>query len=119
MGALPVGYSADKVGRSKVIAFGGILLFLTSILQISVLEWTGRQSDGDHQETTLWIMGAIMALWGVGDGIVNGPASALYADSTQEGQRSIYYNYLFAAYMSASSVGPLVSIILFQTLGDV
>jgi MFS family permease len=120
--ALPVGYLADKIGRSKVIAAGGILLFITAILQIGVLEWVGTSNDvhdNDNETTALLIMGVIMALWGVGDGIVNGPASALYADSTPEGQRSVYYNYLFVAYMSASAVGPLVSIVLFQTLGDV
>jgi MFS family permease len=120
--ALPVGYLADKIGRSKVIAAGGILLFVTAILQIGVLEWVGTSNDGhenDHETTALLIMGVIMALWGVGDGIVNGPASALYADSTPEGKRSVYYNYLFVAYISASAVGPLVSIVLFQTLGDV
>jgi len=119
--ALPVGYLADKIGRSKIIAFGGILLLLTSILQIIVLQWAGTEEEKDqrNETTTLITMGVIMAFWGVGDGIVNGPASALYADSTPEGKRSMYYNYLFAIYMVASSVGPLVSIILFQTLGDV
>lgn len=119
--ALPVGYLADKIGRSKVIKAGGILLFITAILQIGVLDWVGTSNDfdGDHETTTLIVMGVIMALWGVGDGIVNGPASALYADSTPEGKRSVYYNYLFAAYILASAVGPLVSIVLFQTLGDV
>eukprot|EP00980_Cylindrotheca_fusiformis_P005485 scaffold1169_cov120-Cylindrotheca_fusiformis.AAC.35 len=118
--ALPVGYLADKIGRSKVIAAGGVLLLITAVLQIGVLEWVGTSNDlSEHQEArALVLMGIIMALWGVGDGIVDGPASALYADSTPEGQRSVYYNYLFAAYISASAVGPVVSIILFQTLGD-
>jgi Na+/melibiose symporter-like transporter len=70
--ALPVGFLADKIGRSRVIAAGGLLLFCTSILQIFVLEWS---SSGAHnQDTILWLMGVIMAFWGVGDGIVNGPA---------------------------------------------
>lgn len=68
--ALPVGYLADKLGRSKVISVGGILLFCTSVLQIFVLEW----STDHNPETALWIMGVIMALWGIGDGIIQGPA---------------------------------------------
>jgi MFS family permease len=72
----------------------------------------------DHNTTALWLMGVIMAFWGIGDGVVNGPCSALYADSTPEGERSKYYTYLFACYMAASAAGPLLSIVLFQTLGD-
>jgi MFS family permease len=117
--ALPVGYLADRLGRSKVIAAGGILLLITSFLQIGVLEWVGTSPDQDDKTTTaLWIMGAIMAFWGIGDGVVNGPCSALFADSTPEGKRSTYYNYLFACYTGASAAGPLVSIVLFQHLGD-
>lgn len=120
--ALPIGYMADKVGRSKIIAAGGLLLLITSVLQIGALEWVGTSVDfatEKQQLTAVIAMGVIMALWGVGDGIVNGPASALYADSIPEGKRSLYYNYRFVFYMVASAVGPLVSIVLFQTLGDV
>lgn len=120
--ALPIGYMADKIGRSKIIAAGGILLLITSVLQIGVCQWVGTSIDSfteEKQLTAMIAMGVIMALWGVGDGIVNGPASALYADSIPEGKRSLYYNYLFVFYMVASAVGPLVSIMLFQTLGDV
>jgi MFS family permease len=117
--ALPVGYLADSIGRSKVIAAGGILLGVTSIVQIGVLRWVGTDEEVAQENTTaLWIMGVLMAFWGLGDGVVNGPCSALYADSTPEGERSTYYNYLFAAYTSSTMVGPLVSIGLFQTLGD-
>jgi MFS family permease len=120
--ALPIGYLADRIGRSKVIRAGGVLMFLTIGVQIYLLEWIGTHSpeanSREHNLTALIIMGVVMACWGVADGVVNGPASALYADSTPQGQRSAYYTYLFACYMLASSVGPLVSIILFETLGD-
>jgi len=120
--ALPVGYMADKIGRSKIIAGGGILILVTAVLQIGVLEWVGTSvnfATEKQQLTAMIAMGVIMALWGVGDGIVKGPASALYADSIPEGKRSLYYNYFFVFYMVASAIGPLVSIILFQSLGDV
>lgn len=117
--ALPVGYLADRFGRSKVIAAGGIVLLFTSVLQIRVMEWVGISLDDDKRtETALFLFGMIMWLWGIGDGVVNGPCAALYADSTPKGERSVYYNYLFACYSGASAVGPLVSIIMFQTLGD-
>lgn len=124
--ALPVGYLADKVGRSRVIRAGGVLLLVTTVLQIGVLEWVGTDDGGNvgdvrrdgHTAAALWMCGVIMALWGVGDGVVNGPAMALFADSTPEGQRSKYFTYMFVAYTAASACGPLVSILLFQTLGD-
>jgi MFS family permease len=120
--ALPIGYLADRIGRSKVIRAGGVLMLLTIGVQVYLLEWIGTNppdaNSGAHNLTALIIMGVVMACWGVADGVVTGPASALYADSTPQGQRSAYYTYLFACYMLASSVGPLVSIILFETLGD-
>jgi len=130
--AFPIGYLADTMGRSVVIRAGGILLFVTAMLQIGILEWVGTDfGDDDDVEggigssnasnkhnVALWLMGAIMVFWGLGDGVVNGPCQALYADSTPEGERSTYFTYQFACYLSASAVGPLVSIIMFQTLGD-
>lgn len=130
--ALPIGYVADKMGRSIVIRAGGIVLFVTAMLQIGILEWVGTDFDDYDEEdnggilgspsnknnVALWLMGAIMIFWGLGDGVVNGPCQALYADSTPEGERSTYFTYQFACYLTASAVGPLVSIFMFQTLGD-
>eukprot|EP00538_Stauroneis_constricta_P013250 CAMPEP_0119565530 /NCGR_PEP_ID=MMETSP1352-20130426/30384_1 /TAXON_ID=265584 /ORGANISM="Stauroneis constricta, Strain CCMP1120" /LENGTH=610 /DNA_ID=CAMNT_0007614465 /DNA_START=32 /DNA_END=1867 /DNA_ORIENTATION=- len=132
--ALPVGYLADRFGRSRIIAIGGWLVFVTTIVQAALLAWIGTEEDDADEDqqygfgmsaselskrsTALWIYGLVMAFWGVSDGVVNGPAQALYADSTEEGERSTYYTYLFACYIGASSVGPIVSIVLFQTLGD-
>ena len=116
--ALPVGYLADRLGRSKVITAGGFILLCTTMLQFGVMEWVGADPGGKQTDTALILLGAIMWFWGIGDGVVEGPCSALYADSTPKGERSVYYNYLFACWSGASAVGPLVSIILFQTLGD-
>jgi MFS family permease len=125
--ALPMGYIADKIGRAKVIRAGGLMMLVTIVAQMLVLEWVGTEED-DHgqpkaisydRNVALWMMGIIMAFWGIGDGVVNGPCNALFADSTPEGQRTRFFNYLFVSYTAASSCGPIVSIILFQTLGDV
>jgi MFS family permease len=133
LAALPMGYVADTVGRSKVIRAGGILLLLTTFAQMAVLEWVGTEEkegpslgrgddnydrNNDNATVALWIMGVIMCFWGIGDGVVTGPCMALFADSIPEGQRTAYYNYSFVCYTAASACGPLVSIILFQTLGD-
>lgn len=139
--ALPMGYVADKIGRSRVIRAGGLAMLVTIVAQVGVLEWVGTSSveqpfeafvsnDGDdimqpqqplgyNRKAALWMMGVIMAFWGIGDGVVNGPCMALFADSTPEGERTKYFNYLFVCYTAASACGPLVSILLFQTLGDV
>ena len=119
--ALPMGYLADRHGKSKVISSGGILLLLVSALQIWVMEWIkqdGQTGGISNASTALWLFGAIMAGFGVCDGVVNGPSQALYADSTPEGQRSVFYTYLFSCYAISSCVGPLVSIVMFQTIGD-
>jgi len=116
--ALPVGYLADRLGRSKVISAGGFVLLCTTMLLVGVIEWVGADPGGKQTDTALILLGAIMWFWGIGDGVVDGPCSALYADSTPKGERSVYYNYLFACWSGVSAVGPLVSIILFQTLGD-
>jgi MFS family permease len=127
LAALPMGYIADKMGRAKIIRAGGLMMLVTIAAQIWVLEWVGTDEDEDgrpcnesyNRKMALWMMGAIMAFWGIGDGVVNGPCNALFADSTPEGKRSKYFNYLFVCYTAASACGPLVSIVLFQTLGDV
>ena len=81
--ALPIGYLADKMGRSIIIRAGGILLFVTAVLQIGILQWVGTDFDDDDDadannkhNTALWLMGAIMIFWGLGDGVVNGPCQA-------------------------------------------
>mmetsp|Transcript_2307 Transcript_2307/g.4932 ORF Transcript_2307/g.4932 Transcript_2307/m.4932 type:complete len:547 (-) Transcript_2307:50-1690(-) len=121
--ALPVGYFADKMGRDKVISAGGALIVITAIVHASLLEWIGTDEEAlnndDHKRQLSFVLFAgVMALWGVGGGVINGPSQALYADSTPAGRRSVYYMYLFACYMISSCLGPLVSIVLFQTLGD-
>eukprot|EP00977_Amphora_coffeiformis_P008155 scaffold1827_cov167-Amphora_coffeaeformis.AAC.3 len=132
LSALPVGYLADTLpgGRSIVLKFGGILLGVTAVANAWLFEWIGGtgggtdSSDGDEDDSfvppphTEIYLALIMALWGVGGGIVSGPGQALFADSTPRGKRSQYYMYLFVVYEMASCLGPLVSIVLFQVLGD-
>jgi len=127
LSALPVGYLADTLpgGRSVVLKCGGLLLGVTAVVNALLFEWIGTGGNSSEKDdsfvppphTELYLM-IIMALWGVGGGIVNGPAQALFADSTPQGKRSQYYMYLFVCYEVASCLGPLVSIVLFQALGD-
>ena len=121
--ALPVGYLADTCGRDKVIGAGGVLIIVAAVAHALLLGWIGTDEEAlshdDHKrELSFILFAAVMALWGIGGGVINGPSQALYADSTPAGSRSVYYMYLFAAYMISSCLGPLISIVLFQTLGD-
>ena len=121
--ALPVGYIADKYGRSKVIKFGGVMLIITVVLQVLLTNWVGIDeealaNDSKKVDRSFLLFMGVMSLWGLAGGVVNGPVQALYADSTPRGTRSQYYVWLFTAYMLSSCAGPLVAIILFQYLGD-
>jgi len=118
--ALPVGYLADKYGRSIVITAGGALFIVTAICHASIMEWIGTDDNLDPKKTdvAMVLLAIVMGMWGIGGGIVSGPCQALYADSTPAGDRSKYYFYVFVCYILASCLGPIISIILFQTIGD-
>ena len=119
--ALPVGYLADRCGRDKLIRAGGVLFMVTALLHGWVMTWIGTdetQMSNSKRNASLYILSVVMGLWGIGGGIVSGPAQALYADSTPVGERSQYYHYLFVVYLVSSCLGPIVSIILFQKIGD-
>ena len=55
---------------------------------------------------------------GVASAVSNGPMQALFADSIATGERSRYYTVLFVCYLSASTGGPLLAIILFLIHGN-
>jgi MFS family permease len=116
--ALPIGYLADKYTRSSICKVGSVTLVVTALGHSAVLWWVGDDPDSHSQSSTMAMFLVIMFFWGFCGGIVNGPTQALYADSTPAGDRSKYYVYLYGAYSLASMAGPLISIILFQTLGD-
>ncbi len=108
--ALPVGYVADKIGRSPVIKMGGVLFMIAAGMTGYAVYF---KPDGDYY----WL-GASMCLWGVGGGIFNGPAQALFADSLTQGERSLWYSRLFTAYLAPSVFGPIIAIVLFHIYGN-
>ena len=108
--ALPVGYVADKIGRSPVIKMGGVLFMIAAGMTGYAVYF---KPDGDYY----WL-GASMCLWGVGGGIFNGPAQALFADSLTQGERSLWYSRLFTAYLAPSVLGPIIAIVLFHIYGN-
>lgn len=59
-----------------------------------------------------------MGVWGLTSGIVNGPGQALFANSVPTGSRTSAYTKLFTVNLLASATGPLLTVIMFKTLGD-
>lgn len=124
--ALPIGYLADMYSISMIIRCGGVLLLLAATLDTFLVIWRGCDEDEaaisefSRKDKTTWIALILFAecLWGIGAGIVDGPALALYADSIPAGNRSFYYVALYRWHMIATSIGPLISIIVFGIGGD-
>ncbi|KAJ1618774.1 major facilitator superfamily domain-containing protein [Pavlovales sp. CCMP2436] len=114
--ALPIGYLADKHGRSGVIKMGGVLCLCAAAATTWVI--LGVEREVEMSGHAMGILFAVMCLWGVVGGVQSGPAQALYADSIPTGERSKWYVYLFAAYIISSAVGPLVSIVVFASTKD-
>jgi len=127
--ALPIGYFADHLhhGRQRVIAYGGVLTIIAAISSIWLLLYIGDQNDDDttHSPRTspdlnhiVVLFAGVMSMWGVSNLIVDGPVSALYADSVAAGQRSRYYVYLNNTWLLGTTVGPALSIFWFRSGSD-
>jgi MFS family permease len=112
--AIPVGYLADKVSRQSAIRLGSVgFLIACGLTGYAVLDPNGNSLDRQYY----FILGS-MALWGTGQGVFNGPAMALFADSIPQGERSKWYTRLSICYMIPSLAGPLAAIILLTVYGD-
>mmetsp|Transcript_48587 Transcript_48587/g.94973 ORF Transcript_48587/g.94973 Transcript_48587/m.94973 type:complete len:494 (-) Transcript_48587:59-1540(-) len=125
--ALPIGYLADHLhhGRHRVIAFGGALTILAALSHIWLLLYIGDPHDTTHAPRTspdvqhvVVLFAGVMSMWGVSVLIVDGPVSALYADSVAAGQRSRYYVYLNSTWLLGTTVGPALSILWFRSGSD-
>mmetsp|Transcript_11248 Transcript_11248/g.15450 ORF Transcript_11248/g.15450 Transcript_11248/m.15450 type:complete len:532 (-) Transcript_11248:309-1904(-) len=123
--ALPIGAfadSKDKKGRTRKVFVTrlacpaiAIAAILCSIV-VYALTFT-RESAPDEQLLKIGLVG-VMMIWGLTESLVMGPFQAVYADSLPTGDRSQYYAYLYAGYIGASSIGPLLSIALFVVWGN-
>ena len=115
--ALPVGVAADKGSKSRIVALGGLLVpfavGLTSYAVIRGVDDAESEDDADRL-TCFGIFVAGLCLWGAIGAIASGPAQALYADSVRQGERSNYYTILFGLYLLSSTLGPIVTILIFH-----
>jgi MFS family permease len=114
--ALPAGWAADRGSKARVIAIGGLGVPLAVALTSFAVIWSYDHTS--EKVTSFWIFVAALSLWGACQSVANGPAQALYAESTPQGERSRYFNYSFSLYMAASVLGPIISIILFLLHND-
>ena len=103
--ALPVGWLADRGSKSRIIAAGGVLLPV-AVAATSFAVVYGVEHQDDQRSSFFMFVGAL-ALWGAVQSIQNGPAQALYADSTAAGERSRYYMISYVLYLCASVLGPV------------
>lgn len=118
-----------------MIRWGSILYIVTALLHVFIVVWIGNgnntngsdenynnSSDTAYMDSAAMLqflaLTIVMVLWGIGNGIVEGPYEALFADSTPQGQRTYYYHVKYVVYLFSGIFGPLVTIILFQRLGN-
>ena len=104
---------SDKLGRSPVVASGGVVGFLATAGTTFAIVRQGELGSMEY-----YVFMASMAAWGAMAAIVFGPAQALFADSIPQGQRSKWYTALHMAYLLPSMVGPAISILLFSRYGN-
>ena len=80
--------------------------------------WLSGDNPHHNRFVSMILLSIVMFLWGIGTGIVDGPCEALFADSTPRGKRATYYTYLEIGYVLSSISGPLVTIVLFHSMGN-
>ena len=118
--ALPVGWAADRGRKARIVVIGGgCIVVAAAATSFAVIYGVAEGGDDGFERTLSYgvFIGA-MCLWGLVNAVTNGPAQAIYADSTPAGQRSWYYTILFGLYLLASTLGPLVTIVMFVLHGN-
>lgn len=111
--SFPVGYLADKYRRDHLLKVASCMGIVAAGTTLKVLFWNGH----DHQPT---YGGLIMALclWGCFWGITNTCLSAVFADSMDQGERSIYFTQRSILINLGNLSGPTVALSMFLILGN-
>lgn len=118
--ALPIGHLADTWGKAKTVRLGGGLMLITIVIHLWTLVDVEQHAERSAVAATrsYVLMTVVLALWGIVQGISNGPSQALFADSIPTGRRSEMLTWLYTCYLLSSAIGPIVSIILVTTERD-
>ena len=115
--AFPAGWAADRFRRSAVIRVGAVSILLAVPLYGAGVVGAA-EGVGPSKAACYALICVASGLFGVSQGISNGPAQALLADSVPTGQRSKFYNWLFVSYIVPSLLGPVISVVYFEVKGN-
>jgi len=111
--ALPAGYLADKWSRKACIRMGSFLQVVASLcLLFAALIATPGSAE------TFTVICIASCIQGVSEGILRGPTTALMEDSCPAGRRSDLKTASTVIFLLASSMGPLLGIIVFIEDGN-
>ncbi len=108
--AIPVGYLADRYGRSQALKCGAIMEYITLLFTLFTVYSIANQQFNETVSYTSIII--IHILLGISWGLSSGPIGALVADSTPDGQRSKIYMITNTFSLLGSLIGPILIIIL-------
>lgn len=119
--ALPIGFLADKWSKAKTIRLGSVIMLLAIVSTLwAVNEGVlAEESHDSHRASNSFrVLMAAMVIWGICTGITNGPAQALFADALPASLRTEGYTYLYGVYLVAGSIGPLITVYMFNRLSN-
>ena len=115
--ALPAGWLADRGSKSSVVWWAGTSVPLAIGTTAFAVVYGVAHSQASERAVCFATLAASLCLWGAVQAVQNGVAQALYADSIRAGERSRFYSISFSVGMLASTLGPLVTIVIFLSHG--
>ncbi|CAG9465855.1 unnamed protein product [Pedinophyceae sp. YPF-701] len=113
--AFPAGWLGDKWRRDRVLLLGfGLGVASLVAFFLALTDGWSEIYRGDNI-TTLYVA---MALTGLYRGWVVGPMEALYADSTDTANRSLWFTRKYQILLVSGSLGPAAALAMFMYYGD-
>jgi hypothetical protein len=113
--SFPSGYLSDQrwLGRETLLQVASCIGVLAMAVTITALYLP------THKNSVAYLLLACsLAIWGVFWGVANTVLEAIFADSTPFGTRSKYYTQRSILINMGNTVGPLLALLYFFTLGD-
>lgn len=112
--AFPVGYCADRYGRTPVVRFGSAVTIVAIAATVCAILYDNLSTPSMQYYAML----GALAVWGLSGEIMNGPLQALFAESVPRKLSSMWFTRLQTAFLVPMAVGPLCSMALFVLWGD-
>jgi len=105
--ALPAGYLVDKLSRSLILNFCGVLSVAYSSMFIAAIAY----------DSVYWLYISLVS-GGVLFSVMNTATYSLYADSVQQGCRAKAMMEVAVVTQVSMGIGPVVGVVLFWLFGD-